>query len=454
MDEPNHRSEGQPEESFHRFPWPGLITPAIALLIGTLLTLWFYRAANKRQAIAVQNQDYDALLESYISNVQQIQSPPAASEVPTSSTPDSPLPSQPEALTETQRQLLATQTSQALGDLASDGDRKAELVRFLYDQGLINSPTSAVTPMPLEDAFWAGANLTNANFQDSAMDGIHLSGANLAGANLAGASLVRANLEDVSLTCSQRRCATLQGANLTGANLSGADLSASDGTNANFIYADFTNATLTDADLTGAQLAYVNFKGVEGLNTTGVEGSDWDLIAKIVNRAPGESLSLRGADLSNAYLAYLTAGELAGLDFQDADLTASNLTYSDLGRADFSNANLRHVSFKGATNLQPESIDERWYRVWALVNNQLTSKNDIKGADLSEANLINADLADFDLTGANLRGSNLTGANLAGANLTESNLIDAISTPQQLMEATICRTTLPSGEVSTRDCPG
>ncbi len=52
---------------------------------------------------------------------------------------------------------------------------------------------------------------------------------------------------------------------------------------------------------------------------------------------------------------------------------------------------------------------------------------DLRGADLSNANLQGADLRE-----ANLSGVNLTGANLAGANLSGARLIGAVVAPEQL----------------------
>jgi len=50
---------------------------------------------------------------------------------------------------------------------------------------------------------------------------------------------------------------------------------------------------------------------------------------------------------------------------------------------------------------------------------------DLSYADLSGANLRGADLSDADLSGANLRGADLSDADLSGANLSDADLSDA-----------------------------
>ena len=60
---------------------------------------------------------------------------------------------------------------------------------------------------------------------------------------------------------------------------------------------------------------------------------------------------------------------------------------------------------------------------------------DLRGADLSAANLRNADLCDADLRGANLCGADLCGADLRGANLCGADLCDAKNTDKTAWNA-------------------
>ena len=80
-------------------------------------------------------------------------------------------------------------------------------------------------------------------------------------------------------------------------------------------------------------------------------------------------------------------------NLRGADLSGANLSRTDLSRADLSETNLRE------TNLSR--------------------------ADLSETNLRGADLRETNLSRANLRGANLRWADLRGADLREANLREA-----------------------------
>ena len=82
-------------------------------------------------------------------------------------------------------------------------------------------------------------------------------------------------------------------------------------------------------------------------------------------------------------------------NLSNADLRGDNLSWADLYGADLSYANLIEANLR-YTNLSYASL---------------------YGADLSCANLIEANLSYANLRGANLRGANLSCANLSGANL-------------------------------------
>ena len=80
---------------------------------------------------------------------------------------------------------------------------------------------------------------------------------------------------------------------------------------------------------------------------------------------------------------------------------------------------------------------------------------DLRGANLSGANLTNTDLALAKLDGANLTGTNLTGVNfsetvLGSVDFTDANLTGATTAPWHHFPETIYRnTTLPDGTVKT-----
>jgi hypothetical protein len=159
-----------------------------------------------------------------------------------------------------------------------DGERKARVVQFLYESGLIIQGRSVLY-----------------------LGGIDLSGANLSGANLRRAVLHGANL----------RTAVLRGANLIGADLSFADLSFAD-----LSFADLSNAmpfrvklgptlegmtgvTLGDLrdlvldDLKGAYRVGVDLKEANLSGAIGITNEELEVLAKT------PEWSLKGATMPN-----------------------------------------------------------------------------------------------------------------------------------------------------------
>ena len=82
----------------------------------------------------------------------------------------------------------------------------------------------------------------------------------------------------------------------------------------------------------------------------------------------------------------------------DYDLNGANLRGAFLSDANLKGADLSDADLRGAN---------------------------LKGADLSDANLKGADLSDADLRGANLKGADLSDANLKGADLSDADLSNA-----------------------------
>jgi hypothetical protein len=115
-----------------------------------------------------------------------------------------------------------------------DGNRRARVVQFLYESGLIarDHPVLALR----------GANLSEANLYRANLSGVNLYRADLSAADLKGANLYGADLHRGDLSAADLRRATLLAANFSGADLKGANL---DG------------ATLDEADLSGADLSNV-----------------------------------------------------------------------------------------------------------------------------------------------------------------------------------------------------
>jgi uncharacterized protein YjbI with pentapeptide repeats len=120
-----------------------------------------------------------------------------------------------------------------------DPTRKASVLQFLHEAGLINKNKCIInlSEAPLAEANLRGANLRGADLHEVILRGADLSYTNLLYTNLRGADLTSTKLFE----------ANLRGANLREANLSRADLS---------------HARLSGAKLFGANLHQANLRGV------------------------------------------------------------------------------------------------------------------------------------------------------------------------------------------------
>jgi hypothetical protein len=165
------------------------------------------------------------------------------------------------------RAIAIARTLTAVRDL--DGERKAALVRFLWESKLI------IAPQPILRLY--GANLDGTDFGNASLYGAYLSQLGLAAANLAGgdlrgadldgSNLVGANLSDANLSClDQSLCADLSDAYLMRADLAGANLDGADLAGAYLYGVNLTQADLDGADLKGA---LYNLRPIEALNAQG-----------------------------------------------------------------------------------------------------------------------------------------------------------------------------------------
>ena len=106
-----------------------------------------------------------------------------------------------------------------------DSDRKARVLQFLYETGLIVKGHSVVD---LLGADLRAANLRGANLRGADLGGADLSRANLGGADLKGADLYGANLREANLHWADLISANLSRAYVGETDLSLADLSGAD----------------------------------------------------------------------------------------------------------------------------------------------------------------------------------------------------------------------------------
>lgn len=187
------------------------------------------------------------------------------------------------------RQVLRAQTLMVFGLL--DGDRKALLVRFLYDAKLILAPNPIIdlSQASLDEANFAkkkilkginegfrpahlekanlnrvdlnNANLDSADLKDAQLHVARLTNADLSNANLENANLQVASLERANLLCANLKNANLKGALLLGANLNSADLSGADLSGAWLTSEGTMFEYLGDANLLNVNLEGANLKG-------------------------------------------------------------------------------------------------------------------------------------------------------------------------------------------------
>ncbi|RCS22182.1 DUF1311 domain-containing protein [Phyllobacterium salinisoli] len=174
---------------------------------------------------------------------------------------------------------------------------------------------------------------------------------------------------------------------------------------------------------------------------------------------------------------------LRNADFTGANLGGNSMDYADLSGANLTDANLYEISMHG-TVLK----GARLVRVQSAPASMSGACSDFTGADFADANLEKAEICGVFLganfTGANLRDAKITGyatgippaeinvdvydpsnsrvpgdtpfggkINLSGANLTGASIFTETSLKSGGYGfAILCRTVMPDGEISNRDC--
>ena len=154
-----------------------------------------------------------------------------------------------------------------------DPVRKGNLIRFLYDAGLISVDEDTKRgSIDLSEANLSNADLTRANLIGADLKGADLSGAilsfarldetHLEGAILSEANLTGTQLSGANLSSSKLGGAKLRGTNLKRVNLNDADLRMADLYRTDMSRADLRGADLRGADLRGANLSRLNLVDV------------------------------------------------------------------------------------------------------------------------------------------------------------------------------------------------
>lgn len=219
-------------------------------------------------------------------------------------------------------------------------------------------------------------------------------------------SFKNTNLWNSSLT------GTFFGVDFSGSNISNSTLVGRFDL-ANLTSATFQTSDLTQATLWNAKLQYADFSGAAALNLTtffqygiGGYGSQALLGTQFNNVTPSNlfvSNSFAGMDLTGA--------SFAGMDMSGADLSTASGT--KITPANFGSAILTN-GLSGA-NLSGQDFGQ--FTGWAGSSDGTRPGRDLRGVNLSNANLFEADLTGVNLSNATLIGADLTNSSLKNAKL-------------------------------------
>ena len=174
-------------------------------------------------------------------------------------------------------------------------------------------------------------------------------------------------------------------------------------------------------------------------------------------------VDLHGANLQNAFLSVTYSYDderpvelceegvayysATRTDLRGANLSAADLQAADLRGADLSGAELGEVNLRGA-DMSPSLCEEAEKNMLqGLFSDYDSYKTDLTGADLSGADLRGANLRGANLTGANLTDANLRGVDLSSANLTDAILKDANLSGANLEKATLTNVDLTGAKL-------
>lgn len=251
---------------------------------------------------------------------------------------------QPPELNERERNIIRNQTIFFLEGL--DEKRKAQVIRFLYEQGLI---TKNHDPINLGQADLSNIDLESANLPGICLTGANLKGAKLSGTNLSGAELIRSNLTEARMDRVRLLNADLREANLKKAYLYLADLSRANVRGAHLEEAYLCEAGLTQCILDYARLDNANFEEARMENAS--------LIGTWL-----ESAYMRGAILHNANLrgTHMSFACLRGASLADANITGVFLFEANLEEATVDLTKLKKSNYLTKTIMPNGQKYEEW----------------------------------------------------------------------------------------------
>jgi len=256
----------------------------------------------------------------------------------------------------------------------ADSERRRAVVETAVRSG------DSLAGWDLTGADLSGMDLSKVDFEKALLESVNFEGARLDMANLQGAVLAHSNLS----------AASLERANLNGANLGKAVCRAT-----NFKAADLRDALLVDVDLTAADLSHANMEEMTISNGT------------------FDGTVMRHANMNG--VTFQEVG-LTRVDLMGAQLAGATFFKVDVSELDLSGAILEEATFFGTRAVQSTFVNAKMAGV-RTVEGCSFAGSDLKGADLTSANL-----RDLDLTGADLSGARLDKADVSGANLTEAKM--------------------------------
>lgn len=242
------------------------------------------------------------------------------------------------------RNIARTRTLAVLRNL--DGERKGQVVLFLYEAKLINAEDPIVN--------LSGADFTETKLQNVALTEINLSKTNFSKANFSNAEIAKANIRNAQFTevdfsnskfnkvdfsYSNLRNARFENSNLDFSTFYGADLSNSMLLKASLEKTTFTEANLENIDARGANLFEANLIDAKLIQANFGYGYGRTHLAKA--NFGGATLTRANLDGANLFQANLSGANCPGATFNNAYL----------GETDLSSAHIYHDNLTTAETL-------------------------------------------------------------------------------------------------------
>jgi hypothetical protein len=275
---------GFPDQTF--WGWLKLLVVPTVLAIGGYL---FNRSESKRTEAAAEERTRDEALQAYLDKMSDML---IANKDRTSLYDEH----SPDSL----RTVARARTLTVLPRL--DRNRKARVIQFLYEAGLIKKGNVIVD---LSEADLREADLRYAKLVEADLRYTLLQRANLSNANLSGADLRKASLNNAVLVLTD----------LSGADLSGIHIYVADFQGANLSNADLSNARLSDANLSDVDLSGADLSGAHRYPKRG----SYQLIPN--EELEQQAKSLKGTTMPNRqkYEDWLKDTEGRGEDGENSD---------------------------------------------------------------------------------------------------------------------------------------